>query len=426
MKTSNNLFLPNFCDVRILFLGVILAELLAFVLALVPLSKANYEWEYLNKTFLTDFAMVSLFVQWVMLVNATLLCLLRHWLSQLNHDIFVGIISYLLILLVTAITSELAWRLDEAILWTEPIFTFSDLHQPRLLQNLAMSAFISGIILGYAHWQQLARQSTLACIFFMVIAVTWILSEIAAFLLTDLTLRPQAQQHQLFLLRNCGISAMISAIALRYFYVQFYWQQETIANASARIQALQARIRPHFLFNSMNTIASLIRFQPAKAEQAVEDFAELFRASLAEVHELVTLQEELDLCTHYLRIETLRLGERLQVVWHIDNVPKNARVLPLSLQPLLENAIYHGIQLLPEGGTILITGLFDGQFIQLNIENPLADTAFGYRGQQLAYENIRQRLQVYYGKRAKLTAHIQNQHYYVSLYFPYLSLNLKQ
>lgn len=420
MKTSNNLFLPNFCDVRILLLGVILAELLAFVLALVPLSKANYEWDYLNKTFLTDFAMVSLFVQWVMLITAALLCAIRRWLSQLNHDIVIVIISYLLILLVTAITSELAWRLDEAIWWTEPVFTFSNLHHPRLLQNLALSTVISSLVLGFAHWQRLAHQSTLACIFITVIAVTWILSETAAFLLTDLTLRPQAQQHQLFLLRNCGISAMISAIALRYFYVQFYWQQETVTNATARIQALQARIRPHFLFNSMNTIASLIRFQPAAAEQAIEDFAELFRASLAEVRELVTLQEELDLCMHYLRIETLRLGERLRVVWQIDTVPKNARILPLSLQPLLENAIFHGIQLLPEGGTIIITGLFDGRMIQLDIENPLTETPFEHHGQQLAYENIRQRLQVYYGKRAKLTAHVQNRHYYVSLYFPYL------
>lgn len=419
MKTANNLFLPNFCDMRILLLGVILAELLAFVLALVPLSKINYEWEYLNKTFLTDFAMVSLFVQWVMLINATVFCVIRRWLSELHNDVIIGSISCLLIVLVTAITSELAWRLDESILLTEPALTFSDLHQPQLLQNVVISILGSGIVLGLAQRQRLAHQGTLACIFFMVIVVTWLLSEISGFLLTDLTLRSQAQQHQLFLLRNCGISAIISAIALRYFYVQFYWQQETVVNASARIQTLQARIRPHFLFNSMNTIASLIRFQPATAEQAIEDFAELFRVSLAEVNELVTLQAELDLCMHYLRIEALRLGERLRVVWHIDTVPKNARILPLSLQPLLENAIYHGIQLLPEGGTITVTGLFDGQSIQVDIENPLAETTFGHQGQQLACENIRQRLQVCYGKRAKLMAHVQNHHYYVSLSFPY-------
>jgi len=352
MKTStdDNLFLPDFCNVYTVFVGIVVTELLAFVLLLAPLSKSGYDWNYAKKDFINDLAMLSLFMQWVALVSMGLLCLLRRWLCLLNSDIVAGILSYLLILMTTGVVSEFAWQLNEYMLSIAPA---------------------------------------------------------------------SAAHHQLFLWRNIGISAIISAIALRYFYIQYHWKKETEALALARAQALQARIRPHFLFNCMNTIASLIRFQPDKAEQVVLDFADLFRASLVDAKASVTFQEELALCRQYLCIEALRIGERLQVVWQLDNIPDDARLPPLCLQPLLENAIYHGIQPLLEGGTISITGFFDGKHIQLDIENPLAKTLSPHQGNRMAQQNIHQRLQIFYGTQAKLSVQRHADTYHVIISFPY-------
>ena len=226
-----------------------------------------------------------------------------------------------------------------------------------------------------------------------------------------------ASQHQIFLIRNLIISTIISIIILRYFYIQYQWKNKTKALAAYRIQALQARIRPHFLFNSMNTIASLIRFYPNKAERVVEDFADLFRASLTD-NKYTTLQEELVLCRQYVGIEILRLGKRLKVVWDVDKLPLDARLPPLSLQPLLENAIYHGIQPLSNGGTINITGFFQKDYITITITNPLSLT-IRKSGNHIAQKNIQQRLKFFYETSAKLTILESNNTYQVNLYFPY-------
>lgn len=227
-------------------------------------------------------------------------------------------------------------------------------------------------------------------------------------------------QHQLFLTRNLIISAIISAIILRYFYIQYQWKNKTKALTTAQIQALQARIRPHFLFNSMNTIASLIRFQPDKAERVVEDFADLFRASLTN-SKYTTIEKELLLCQQYVNIEKLRFGKRLLVVWNMDKIPQDACLPPLSLQPLLENAIYHGIQPLIKGGTITITGIFQDKYITITIINPLP-TKPQKSGNNIAQKNIQQRLQFFYTSPAKLTI-VQSQNtYQISLHFPYFKI----
>lgn len=345
-NTDDNLFLPDFCKMYTVFVGIVVTELLAAVLVLAPLSQIGYDWGYVRKNLVTDLAMVSLFMQSVTLISMALLCLVRRWLCALDSNIIAGLVSYLLILIVTLGISEIAWQFKE--------FTLSS-----------------------------------------------------------------ASYHQLFLWRNLGISAIIGAIAWHYFYLQSHWKTETEALASARAQALQARIRPHFLFNGMNTIASLIRFQPEKAEQVVEDFADLFRASLTEVKSCVTIKKELALCRQYLGIEALRLRERLQVVWKVDNIPDDALLPPLCLQPLLENAVYHGIQPLPEGGTISIYGLFDGKYIQLDVENPLAATVSPHQGNRMAQQNIQQRLLFFYGTQAKLNVQRGADKYRVVLYFPY-------
>ena len=224
---------------------------------------------------------------------------------------------------------------------------------------------------------------------------------------------------QLFLFRIVAISAVIYAIVLRYLYIQHQWRQNMVAQSQAKIQSLQARIRPHFLFNSMNTIASLIEDAPDKAEQAVEDLADLFRASLGD-HDLHSLADEVELTRSYLAIEALRLGDRLHVEWRIDDDALSATLPALVLQPLVENAIYHGIEPLPKGGKILISLLKVGDELELSVSNPLAaENASGTRkGNRIAQDNIRQRLELVYGSSAGFSINDTKENYTVTLIIP--------
>lgn len=251
-----------------------------------------------------------------------------------------------------------------------------------------------------------------------VVLIVLLLSEIAFQLLYfDLSL---GASHLKFLLRNLLIAVLVTGPVLRYFYVQQAWQRNVKAEAQSRLQALQARIRPHFLFNSMNTIASLIRTEPAKAETAVEDLADLFRVSLRDAQQFHTLADEIDLCERYLEIEALRLGDRLKVEWDIKTVPTDALVPPILLQPLLENAIYHGIETLSDGGTIRIQGSFDKKKISLQIENPCqSQHTLLNKGNHIAQENIRERLQALFGKHASLAVEAYTDRYRVEVILPY-------
>ncbi len=420
---QKNLFLPNFCNVRILFLTVLLAELLAIVLTLAPLSSHHYHWPYVIHNLLSDFANISLFMQWVALTSVLTLCILRPLLIKLENNLLVGILSYFSILVITIFVSEITWRLNESVDVISPLF--SPGHHLFLLRNLTISTILGAGILSIAYFLKLWQKNTIFLIYTSFLVLTFALSELASVLLAPETLRYQASQHQLFLLKNLGISAIISAIGLRYIYVQYHWRKEAISSAYSRIQALQARIRPHFLFNSMNTIASLIRFAPDKAEQAVEDFSDLFRASLMDASKQMTFGEEIELCQQYVRIEMLRLEDRVKAVWQVDSIPPDALLPPLCIQPLVENAIYHGIQPLPEGGTISIVGIFDGKYISIDIENPLGGSTSYHKGNQIAQKNIAQRLATYYDDTARLNIQVHANTYRVNLRFPYRSVENK-
>jgi two-component system sensor histidine kinase AlgZ len=216
------------------------------------------------------------------------------------------------------------------------------------------------------------------------------------------------------------IAGIIAALALRYFHFQQQLRVQEQSELQSRLQALQSRIRPHFLFNSMNIIASLIPTDPDTAESVVEDLSELFRASLNDAGNQVKLQEELDLCERYVRIESLRLGDRLQLEWDIEEIPASVRIPLLTLQPLLENAIYHGIQPLPEGGTIRVRMWFDEECVYGQISNPLPKSSPGNQsqGNKMAINNIRSRLNVLYGNRAELTTSAEGGVYMTSLRYP--------
>jgi two-component system, LytTR family, sensor histidine kinase AlgZ len=211
----------------------------------------------------------------------------------------------------------------------------------------------------------------------------------------------ELDQHD-FWQRTLAISAIVAALVLRYFYVQHQWKQRTAAAAAARLQALQARIRPHFLFNCMNTIASLTRIDPLRAERAIEDLADLFRASLSDARSLVSLGDEFDLVRRYLAIEALRLGNRLQVEWEVADLPLGTRIPQLTLQPLVENAIYHGIEPAAAGGVIRIGGAVSGELLQIEISNPVAPSGGRDGGNRLAQDNVRQRLEAHFGERGQL------------------------
>ncbi len=222
-----------------------------------------------------------------------------------------------------------------------------------------------------------------------------------------------------FLLRTLAISSIFIALAMRYLYVSSEWRRSIVLEAQARISALQALIRPHFLFNSMNTIASLTRTDPRQAEEAVEDLSDLLRASLSSTRNRTTLKEELEVAAIYQRIEKLRLGDRLNVRWDINDLPMRARIPSLTIQPLVENAIYHGIELLPDGGEILIAGKRDGRYLQIEVSNPVAPgKSRGKDGNKMAMTNIRQRFELAYGSRATVDVDDSNDRYVVTLRFP--------
>lgn len=340
---DDELFLPDFCNIRVLFLVVLIAELLAFVLALAPQQSSTIDlWERLG--------IISMFVQWVALVNAALLCGLRPLLKRRSHTA-VAVSSFITIQIVTALLSETTLQL----------------------------AFYVGL------------EATL----------------------------PTAS-HADFMLHNIAISAIISAVALRYFYMQHQLKRRIQAESHARFEALQARIRPHFLFNCMNTIASLTRTQPALAEEVTEDLADLFRMSLADVGHQIPVKDELELCRRYLNIEKLRLGERLEIRWQIDELPDAATLPSLTLQPLLENAVYHGIEPRQQPGAIEISGHHRDGALEFIIRNPAPAARSNRRdGNHMALNNIRERLKTAYGDEASLISETVESQYFVAIRIPY-------
>ncbi len=227
------------------------------------------------------------------------------------------------------------------------------------------------------------------------------------------------QNHWYFLSGNIVVGIIMTGLALRYFYVSHQWQRNVESEARTRIHALQARIRPHFLFNSMNTIAELTRTNPRAAETAVENLSDLFRASLADSQKLIPLSQELEVTRVYQDMEQRRLGDRLVVKWQLEDLPKQARIPSLTLQPLLENAIYHGVEPLPDTGVVEIEGRCKGDMIYLSVRNPLPIKKFKSEpGNQIALENIRERLKLAFGARANLSRAIDQTHYQVSIAFP--------
>ena len=237
----------------------------------------------------------------------------------------------------------------------------------------------------------------------------------------------------------------VCSILLLYFRVRA--QILSRALHDARLQVLRARIRPHFLFNTLNAVLGIVRSQPKRAETALEDMADLFRMAMSDARDLVPLQREIQLCRQYIALEQLRMGDRLSVDWQIQDVPEDALIPPLLLQPLLENAVYHGIEPLPQGGHIRVILQRSDDKLRLRMENPCvvrdagkpdyvsdiemelhgnpqsARTPEGklQRSNKIALQNIRDRLELLFDAEAHYQSEYGLDYYRVEIILPYIN-----
>ncbi|MGQ3058613.1 MAG: sensor histidine kinase [Nevskia sp.] len=205
-----------------------------------------------------------------------------------------------------------------------------------------------------------------------------------------------------FVLRNL-VMAGIVALLLRYLWERHQWQEESRAEADGRYLALQARIRPHFLFNALNSLAELIPSKPEVAEEMVIDLSDLFRVSLDSRQRLIPLREEIEIVKIYMRIEEIRLGDKLLVNWEIPDAVLDAQVPRLTVQPLVENGVLHGVSRLRARGMLHVIARREGAFLVVDVENPIPpEDAPKRAGTGTAIGNIAQRIKLIYGERAKL------------------------
>ena len=262
--------------------------------------------------------------------------------------------------------------------------------------------------------------------YLMMLCVTWLVGEGSLWLLWFLgkTNTAYPEWHVYFHIQNLSVSAVVAAIALRYFLAKHELKQRTLSEAKARLQALQSRIRPHFVFNSLNIIASLTRSDPSKAEDAIEDMADLFRMMLNEDENLVPVKKEIEIAKKYFNLEALRLDNRLHAEWDIGKFPRKAIIPVLTLQPLLENAIRHGIEPIPEGGNITVRLWEQNDSIHIRISNPIAKLKGSskvkdlYGSHDQALENIRKRFLSHYGDDASLETTKEKGRFTVSVNLP--------
>ena len=222
------------------------------------------------------------------------------------------------------------------------------------------------------------------------------------------------------MLRCVLLSATMCSLLLSYFRLR----ARVLAHAldDARLQVLRARIRPHFLYNTINAVLGIVRTQPRQAETALEDMADLFRMAMSDERDLVPLSREVELSRQYLALEQLRMGERLEIDWQIQDMPEDALIPALLLQPLLENAVYHGIEPLIDGGVIHVLLRRRGGELQIRVENPctLQSEMWPHAGNKIALQNIRERLALLFDAEASYQVTSGSDFYRVEITLPYM------
>jgi len=274
--------------------------------------------------------------------------------------------------------------------------------EPHLLLELALLWLLHPLLAGLRYERALA-----------VVAFVTVVCAVVVHVPASLGAAPDPGR----LLRHAILALIATFMLVGYFRLRA--RALSPALVEARLQALQARIRPHFLFNSINAVLSLVRSEPQRAETALEDMAELFRVLMRDNRELAPLADEVELCRQYLELEKLRLGERLVVDWNVKSMPGDALVPPLMLQPLLENAVYHGIEPSMEPGTLSINIFLSRDEVHAILKNPCATGRSHHSGNKMALANIRERLALHFDAEAALESKTTRDGYEVHIRVPY-------
>lgn len=331
---------------------------------------------------------------------------------QLNFLKALGQRQYWSELFIASIVLTLLLVLAEAQSWAK--ITFIEVLSYFLYINWIMLAFIALID---ALKNKLQRLRAIHAVLLSFILLQTII------LTTTLVLNLTIHWGRNFSLQNFSVDTLLQqlvlhgsygvllgAFCLRYIYVREEWLKKQNSELNAKIQALQARIHPHFLFNSLNSVVSLIGSDPERAEQMLIDLSRLFRASFKEM-KLVTLKEEIQLCQHYLSIEKIRLGDRLEVEWNIPQPERlhEANIPILTLQPLLENSIFHGVERkMLQAKICILVEILENQ-VTIVITNPfLADKMTDRESNGIALDNVKQRLKAHYGYQVQFRNHTGN------------------
>ena len=298
---------------------------------------------------------------------------------------------------------------------------FQDLFLISLFVQWIALMSVCALCLARPYLNHLPENRALLFTYAMLLCITWLVGELSLWLLATFgylfTARPE--WHLQFHAQNLIVSAIINAMVLRYFVARDQLRRTTLATERARVQILRHRMRPHFLFNSMNIIASLTQHAPAKAEAAIEDMADLFRLMLDDNKDLMPVQSEVKIARKYLKLEKLRLEQRLSTNWTVRGVTRQAKMPVLMLQLLLENAIRHGIELMSDGGEIEIGITVENENLLVSVCNPVPQTQWGEGdGRDEALDNIRLRLKDLYGDSAHMDIQQDSRKYLVEIRHP--------
>lgn len=320
------------------------------------------------------------------------------------------IIAEMLALVITLVTRRISLNLLQDLLIVS-IF----------VQWIALTS-VAALCYARKYLNRLSNFRALGMAYLLLLCITLLVSEFAVWILywVNKLPTPRPEWYAYFHIQNLTVSMVVNALALRYFLAKHELTQRTLSEARARAAALQSRIRPHFVFNSLNIIASLMRTAPDKAESAIENMADLFRKMLATDETLVPVKNEIDVANKYLALESLRLDNRLTVDWNIGKFPRKAVMPVLTLQPLLENAIRHGIENLPAGGTIRVGLWEENDSIYIKVANPAPTTKARevVSTHSRSLENIQARFQNHYGGMAKIDISDENNQFTVTVVLP--------
>ena len=321
--------------------------------------------------------------------------------ARLPNFCNLGIMLRLLIMVNLLCVAAAVVRSNGHDAW-EQFLLISVVAQPAIIISLLGSCGLRRLLVKLTYWQGVSAIFALeACI---GAGFWWLLETLMPFS------QPIAMWQYVFFF------AFATSVTLLYFNLRA--RSLSPALIEARLQALQARIRPHFLFNTINAVLSLIRAEPKRAERMLEDMSDLFRVLMADNRKLVPLVDEIALCRKYLAIEQIRLGDRLLIHWNVDAMPSDAMVPPLILQPLVENAVYHGIEPHEGAGALAIDIERKGKQFVIHLSNPYESGSSHISGNRMAIANIRERLQLHFDAEASLKAEVVKDRYVVTIVMP--------